>query len=78
MINQAFNKAKAVINSSENEDHIKGAANYINNFFIFFSTPTRKKFGPFKTFYADDFVVDKYLKLKKLLKKKKKSLKIVG
>ena len=70
-----YRKAIKVIESSTNQAHIKASRNYINNFFKSFSTPSRKNYGPFKTFFIDDWVGNMYSRLLVKLEEKEKSLK---
>lgn len=70
-----YRKAIKVIESSTNQAHIKSSRNYINNFFKTFSTPSRPNFGPFKTFYVDEWIGNMYSRLLEKLEEKEKSLK---
>lgn len=71
----SFKKAIKVIDSSTNQDHLNASRNFINNFFKTFSTPSRNNFGPFKTFWIDDWVGEMYNRLLIKLEEKEKSLK---
>jgi len=80
MINSAissYRKSIRVIESCTNQDHINFSRNYLNNFFKHYSTPSRKNYGPFKTFFVDDFIGEMYSRLLIKLKEKEKSLKKV-
>jgi hypothetical protein len=70
----SYRKAIRVIQSSSNQDHIKASRNYINNFFKHYSTPSRSNFGPFKTFYIDEWIGNMYSRLLEKLEEKEKSL----
>lgn len=71
----SYRKSIKVIKSCTNQDHINFSRNYINNFFKLYSTPSRLNFGPFKTFYIEDWVGKMYSKLLTKLEEKEKSLK---
>ena len=74
----SFRKGIKVIESINHIDHIKPTKNFINNFFKTYSTPSRKTFGPFKTFWIEDWVGEMYSRLLIKLEEKEKSLKKVG
>ena len=68
----SFKKALSVIESSKNPIHLKAAKTYANLFFKNFSTPSRSNYGPFKTFYADDYVAGLYDTLISKIEEKEK------
>ena len=70
-----YRKAIKVIESSTNQAHIKASYRYINNFFNHYSTPSRPNFGPFKTFYIEEWIGNMYSRLLEKLEEKEKSLK---
>ena len=70
---KSYEKSKKVIESCSNELHLKGARNYISNFFRVNSTPADSKFN-LQQFYVDDTVVKMYNELVEKLKQKEKSL----
>lgn len=71
----SFRKALKVVESCENQTHLSHTHTYINNFFKTYSTPSRKNYGPLKTFYIEDWVGEMYNRLLVKLEEKKKSLK---
>lgn len=70
-----YRKSIRVIESINHIDHIKPTKRYLNNFFKMYSTPSRKMFGPYKTFYIQDWVGEMYSRLLLKLEEKEKSLK---
>lgn len=78
MIISTYKKVIKVIDSINHIDHIKPTRNYINNFFKSYSNPSKKMFGPFKTYYIDDFVAEMYNRMLDKLKEKEKSIKKVS
>jgi hypothetical protein len=70
-----YRKSIRVIESCNHIDHIKPTKRYLNNFFKMYSTPSRDLFGPYKTFYIEDWVGDMYNRLLVKLEEKEKSLK---
>lgn len=73
----SFRKSIKVIESSTNQAHLNASRNYINNFFKTYSTPSRKMYGPFKTFYVEGWIGNMYSRLLEKLEEKEKSLKKV-
>ena len=70
-----YRKSIRVIESINHIDHIKPTKRYLNNFFKMYSTPSRDLFGPYKTFYKEDWVGEMYSRLLITLEEKEKSLK---
>ncbi len=70
-----YRKSIRVIESINHIDHIKPTKRYLNNFFKMYSTPSRDLFGPYKTFYIEDWVGEMYSRLLIKLEEKEKSLK---
>ena len=63
----AYRKALKVIDSCTNPIQLKGARNYVNNFFKVYSYSTDQKLGPFSLVKADDALVEVYNRLMKKL-----------
>lgn len=78
MILSTYKKAIKVIDSINHFDHLKPTRNYINNFFKMYSTPSRSMYGPYKTFFVEDWVGEMYSRLLIKLEEKEKSFKKVG
>ena len=78
MILSTYKKVIKVIDSINHIDHIKPTKNYINNFFKSYSKPSKKMWGPFKTYYLEDFVAEMYKRMLVKLEEKEKSLKKVS
>ena len=72
-IMSAYRKSIKIIESCSNQAHTKGARNYVNNFFKFYSDTSDKKYGPFEVFYASSLLDEMYrrllLKLREVEKK---------
>lgn len=71
----SYRKAIKVVSSCANQVHIKHARNYINLFFKTYSTPSRQNYGPFKSYWVDEWVGEMYSRLLIKLEEKEKSLK---
>ena len=71
----SYRKSIKVIESSTNQFHLKASRNYINNFFKLYSTPSRTLFGPFKSFFVEDWIGNMYSRLLLKLEEKEKDLK---
>ena len=63
----AYKKALRVIDSCTNPIQLKGARNYVNNFFKVYSEPVNQKLAPFSLVRADDALVEVYNRLMKKL-----------
>ena len=64
-VTSAYRKALKVIDSCENEYHLQGANNYINNFLAHFSKKLDYKTRSGETMYeSDQFVSTAYVRLR--------------
>lgn len=70
----SYRKSIKVIESCTNQEHIKFTRNYINNFFNHYSSFSRKNYGPFKTYYIEDWIGNMYNRLLVKLEEKKITL----
>ena len=70
-----YKKSIRVIESINHIDHIKPTRRYLNNFFKMYSTPSRKMFGPHKSFWVEDWVGEMYRRLLIKLEEKEKDFK---
>mgnify|MGYP003637955301 FL=1 len=71
----SYRKAIKVIQSSLNQDHIEASRNYINNFFVNYSTNSKSKYSFLKVREVDNMVAQMYGRLYNMLEKKEKDLK---
>lgn len=71
----AYKKALRVIDSCENLIHLRGARNYVNNFFKHYASGNGGKVGPFSFLEADQALADSYTRLLTYLEVKEKNIK---
>jgi len=70
----AYKKALRVIDSCENMLQLRGARNYVNNFFKFYASGKGEKLGPFSLLEADVALSDTYTRLLTFLEIKEKNI----
>lgn len=70
-----YKRALKVIDSCETLVHLRGARNYVNNFFKYYSSQTGEKVGPFSIVEVDKVVATTYSRLLTALEIKEKSIK---